>query len=473
MRMPGKRLWGRIVPRSLAGQLVAVLVVALVATQLAGFVIYSDESRSILRTVNRDDTVSRTASVVRILAATPGEVHGEVVAAATSRRLRFWLGDAPAATGGPGGFAEKVVARRLRRSTDLPEASRIHVGFSSLEARFHERHAHGGGDRGRRHDDDDREWRHWDGPAGILISVELAGGRWFNAEGVFLSPYGQGRQRTWAFLVSSILIVSVVSVLMLRRITRPMGELADAANRLGRGEDVGPLPETGPREARATTRAFNEMRARLKRFIDDRTHMLAATGHDLRTPLTSLRLRAEMVEDSDIRDNMLRTLDEMRRMTEAMLDFARGDAEREETRDVDLNALVASVTGDLADMGLKAEFAEGGAATIRCRPFALTRALRNLIENGARHGGGARVSVAGQAGAVEILIEDDGPGIPDDRLEHVFDPFVRLDEARGQESGGMGLGLGIARTVIHAHGGEVTVANKAPSGLVVKVALPV
>ena len=463
-------------PRSLAGQLIAVLVAALFATQLIGFVLFSDERRSILRTVNRDDTVSRTASVARILAVTPGEFHGDVVEAATSRRLRFWLDGMPAADGSAGLFAEKVVARRLRRSTDLPDGNRVLVDLDVPGTRHF--HSHRGdddddGDDDGRDDDDDRRWRHRHGPASILISIELADGRWFNAGGAFLGPTEREQGRTGAFLVSSILIVSVVSVFMLRRITRPMKHLAEAAGRLGRGEDIPPVPETGPREARDTTRAFNEMRDRLRRFIDDRTHMLAATGHDLRTPMTSLRLRAEMVEDPDLRENMLRTLDEMQRMTEAMLDFARDDAEREETRDVDLDALVSSIVGDLDDMGLAAEFAGGDAVTLRCRPFALSRALRNLVENGARHGGGARVSVARHAGNVEILIEDDGPGIPEERIDNVFDPFVRLDEARNQVDGGMGLGLGIARTVIHAHGGEISIGNRKPSGLAVKVVIPV
>ena len=462
MRGLANRLWSMLCPQSLAGQLVAVLVIALVATQSIGFVVFSDEHRTILRTVNRDDTVSRTASVVRILAATPSEVHGEVVEAATSRKIRFWLDGDPAAGDDAGVFAETVFARQLRRSTGLPEGNRILVDLSPLATRY----IRPGGHR------DDRRWRHWRGPANVLISIELAEGRWFNAESVFLGPPGEERQRTWIFLVSSILIVSIVSVFMLGRITRPMKHLAEAANKLGRGEDIPPIPETGPREARATTRAFNEMRDRLKRYIDDRTHMLAATGHDLRTPMTSLRLRAEMVDDPELRENMLRTLDEMQRMTEAMLDFARGDAEREETRDVDLNALVSSIVGDLIDMGLKAEFAESGAATLRCRPFALTRALRNLVENGARHGGGARVSLAIRDGSMEIAIEDDGPGIPDQRLEDVFDPFVRMDEARNQESGGLGLGLGIARTIIHAHGGHIAISNKKPSGLAVKVVIP-
>ena len=175
--------------------------------------------------------------------------------------------------------------------------------------------------------------------------------------------------------------LSLIVILMVRRITRPMAQLAAAAESVGRGETVAPLAEQGPRDVRQTTRAFNQMHERLQRFVQDRTRMLAAISHDLRTPITSLRLRAEFVEDEETRAKILETLDEMQRMTEATLAFAREEAAREETRTVDLGALIESLCQDLEEMGMDVAFAGADKTPYPCRPLSLKRAVRNLVEN--------------------------------------------------------------------------------------------
>ena len=222
-----------------------------------------------------------------------------------------------------------------------------------------------------------------------------------------------------------------------------MRRLAVAAEALGRGELVKPLPESGPDDIRQTAEAFNRMQERLERFVQDRTRMLAAISHDLRTPLTSLRLRAEFVTDHDVQEKMLKTIDEIQTMTEAALAFVREEATAEATRTVDLSALVESLCDDLAELGHNVTFIDGTAINYRCRPDALRRAIRNLIENAVRYGECARVSVLLTAKSVDIAIEDDGPGIPDEVMEQVFAPFYRLEDLRNPETGGVGLGRGV------------------------------
>jgi signal transduction histidine kinase len=200
--------------------------------------------------------------------------------------------------------------------------------------------------------------------------------------------------------------------------------------------------------------------------------MLAAISHDLRTPITSLRLRAELVEDAEARAKIVETLDEMREMTEATLAFLREEAAADDTRPVDIAALLDSIAEDLAELGLAVEMAPGERTVLACRPAALRRAFRNLIENAASHGERATLHLEADTEAVTVTIDDQGPGIPEADLERVFTPFTRLDEARGQDTGGMGLGLAIARTILRAHGGEVTLANKAEGGLRAVVRLP-
>ncbi len=469
--------WSRFCPKSLIGQMFLVLAVSLVLVHVVSLFVFSDERRFALQSLSQDETISRTASTLRVLDETPEELHDRILEAATSSRLRFWIGAESVVDDDHRRFASNWLAKRLRRQIDLPEGREVRVDVRDIG---HDWFRRGRDDDGDDDDDgdwddddqDDRRWGHHHRPVSLLISVELGGGRWLNAENLFRSP---PRERKWAAIgIMTLLVVGVsfASILLMRRITRPMKRLAAAANRLGRGEDGPPLVETGPAEARDTIHAFNEMRERLRRFIDDRTHMLAATSHDLRTPLTSLRLRAELVEDEDLRAKMLANLDEMQRMVSAMMAFAREDTVREDARDVDLRALIESIVGDLNDIGHPADLTAGDRIVLRCRPFALTRALRNLIENAARHGGGAKITAREAGQSVEIVIEDDGPGIPEDHLERVFDPFVRLDEARSQETGGMGLGLAIARSVIRSHGGEIAVANREEGGLRVVVTVP-
>jgi signal transduction histidine kinase len=266
--------------------------------------------------------------------------------------------------------------------------------------------------------------------------------------------------------------LSVIVVLMVRRITRPMARLATAAEQMGRGETIRPLAEEGPLDIRQMTGAFNRMQELLQRFVQDRTRMLAAISHDLRTPITSLRLRAEFVDDEETRSKIVETLDEMQRMTEATLAFAREEAAREDTRTVDLAALVESLCDDLAEMGLAVEFAGADRTPYACRPDSLKRAARNLIENAVAYGERARVALHRSAEELRIVIEDHGPGIPGADMERVFAPFVRLEDSRSRETGGIGLGMAIARTIVRGHGGDITLENLAPRGLRATIHLP-
>lgn len=457
-----RRFW----PRGLTGQLLAVLLVALLAGQALSLALIADERRLALRAANREQVLTRTASLVRLLAETPPELHERILAAVSSRALRFSLDEESAVDPLPPGHSRNRLARRLAElleDTHLPVLVEIRderrlrnlVGFEPVDRAT-----------GR-----PLYWREHRAALALLISVRLPDGRWLNAGTAFPQPPGWNVAPLVSLVLSAALVALVV-VLAVRRIARPMQGLADAADALGRGETVLPLAEAGPLEVRRTTRAFNRMQARLKRFVDDRTRMLAAISHDLRTPITSLRLRAEMVEEEETRERMLATLDEMQRIVEASLEFARQEASSEATRVVDLAALIESLVADLADLGGKVEFAGAPRTPYACRPAALRRALRNLIENALAYGGAARVRLERTAGEVKVTIADNGPGIPEPMFERVFEPFVRLEESRSRETGGIGLGLSIARTILRGHGGDIALANRTEGGLEVTVTLP-
>jgi signal transduction histidine kinase len=237
-------------------------------------------------------------------------------------------------------------------------------------------------------------------------------------------------------------------------------------------EEVGPVAIKGPEEIRQAIEAFNEMRERLSRFVLDRTKMLAAVGHDLRTPITTMRLRAEFIEDEETRDRILASLDEMQQMAEAALAFAREEAVAEMTRIVDLNALVQTVCEDQADLRRKVVYRENGRVLYRCRPNSLKRAIRNLVENAVVHGKSAQVALDAPHKGIRITVEDEGPGIPQENMSQVFMPFVRLDASRGQETGGIGLGLAIARSIVRGHGGDIQIQNRQQGGLTATIELP-
>jgi signal transduction histidine kinase len=268
------------------------------------------------------------------------------------------------------------------------------------------------------------------------------------------------------------LAIVVVVWFAMRRIAGPMKALARAADSFGRGGDAVPLPVTGPTEVRTVTAAFNTMQERLTRFVRERTQMLAALGHDLRSPLTAMRLRTEMVDDDDTRERLAGSIDEMQRMVEVTLDFARGVAPREAPEPLDLRALLAEVAAERPATEPPVRIDAPAAVPLTARPTALKRAVRNVVENAVRYGGGATVRVTSDAAAATVVVEDEGPGIPEADLARVFEPFIRLEGSRSRTTGGAGLGLAIARTIVHAHGGEITLANRPGGGLRATIRLP-
>jgi signal transduction histidine kinase len=278
----------------------------------------------------------------------------------------------------------------------------------------------------------------------------------------------------WPLLIELGLITLVLaSVLyvMARTITRPLSKLATAAEAVGRGARQAPLPETGARELRNATRAFNTMQERLQRYMDSRTHFLAAMSHDLRTPLTRLKLRAETLDDPALRDRFNADLDEMNSMVRGALNLFKGVDHDEPLENVQVDGLLADLRAELAEIGT-AFAVSGTAAPLLVRPMALKRCLTNLVSNAAKYGSNARVVLEDAPGELVIRVQDEGPGIPDDMLERVFEPFFRLESSRNADTGGVGLGLSIARDIAQSHGGSLVLKNRSPHGLEAILTLP-
>jgi signal transduction histidine kinase len=304
------------------------------------------------------------------------------------------------------------------------------------------------------------------------ISIRLRDGIWLNIQSKKLEPPPPWASKTLQLLALLFLLIFVSGLIIAKLMARPMAKLADAADKLGLGHAQQPLAETGPLEVRQTIRAFNRMQQRLHKHITDRALMLAAVSHDLRTPVTTLRLRAEYIEDSEMREKTLATLSEMEAILSATLSFSRDEAADEKARTTDLAALLQSLVDDHADLGGEVKYSGPDKMTFTCRPIALKRALNNLIDNALKYAGATIVTLIAQHDSVEIHIDDKGPGVPEQNLEELFTPFFRLETSRNRDTGGTGLGLAVARSIVLAHGGELKLENRKEGGLRASITLP-
>jgi signal transduction histidine kinase len=287
------------------------------------------------------------------------------------------------------------------------------------------------------------------------------------------------RQRPfWSGPWMMTLLFAVISVTLLglwaaRALTAPLSSFARAAESFSLNGAAAPLPERGPEEIRSVAKALNRMRERISALIDDRTRMLAAISHDLRTPITRMRLRSEFIEDEMHRSRMLSDLDQMRSMLESVLSFLRNDRKLESMTLVDIAITLQLVADQFADMGHKVAYDGPVHAMATLRPDDLHRSITNLVENAVRYGASATIRLAVSSDTATIDVEDDGPGISDERKDVMLEPFVRGDDARNMdEVTGFGLGLSIARSIVLAHGGELSLNDQQPHGLIVRIRLP-
>ena len=275
-------------------------------------------------------------------------------------------------------------------------------------------------------------------------------------------------------LMFAVISVTLLGLWAARALTAPLSSFAKAAESFSLNGAAAPLPERGPEEIRSVAKALNRMRERISALIDDQTKMLAAISHDLRTPITRMRLRSEFIEDDVHRSRMLGDLDQMRSMLESVLSFLRNDRKLESMTLVDIAITLELVTDQFADMGHRVAYDGPAHAMATVRPDDLHRSVTNLVENAVRFGASATIRLGVSSDTVTIEVEDDGPGISDARKEVVVEPFVRGDDARNMdEAAGFGLGLSIARAIVLAHGGELSLNDRQPHGLIARIELPV
>lgn len=305
-----------------------------------------------------------------------------------------------------------------------------------------------------------------------LLSLALADGSWLNVTLVRVLPARAASPSLILSAVLGALGVVLIAVLMGRWLTQPLDRLAAGAGGLFLTGINRSLPETGTREVRTLAAAINGLQHRITRLVDDRTQMLAAISHDLRTPLTRLRLRTARLGEDALRRSIEADLDEMESMIDATLSFLRDDGSGEPVDEVDLAAILETIAADAADAGQPVALDIPRALVVSGRHLALKRALTNLVQNALKYAGAAEVLASSDGKRVLVSIRDEGPGLAADEMEAVFAPFYRIEGSRGRGTGGHGLGLTVARSVARAHGGDVTLANRSPHGLEASMVIP-
>ncbi|WP_404338820.1 sensor histidine kinase [Sphingomonas sp. MMS12-HWE2-04] len=308
--------------------------------------------------------------------------------------------------------------------------------------------------------------------AELMIAAQIPGKGWLSLSSGW--PRSE-RGLIWQLVAQTLILYIVVLIPVLfagRRIARPLHSLAVSARGFRPGDGAAPVEEQGPSDIRAVITAYNALRLRVTAMLDEKDRMLGAIGHDLRTPLAALRVRIELVEDDDDRNRMADTIDEMNRTLDDILSLARLGRPSEPPTDVDLSALIDAVVEDFRDLGNDVTFEEAPRLKMHLRPSLMRRAVRNLLENAVKYGGGAEVALRSTPGQVAIEVADRGPGIPPEKIAAVFDPFTRLETSRNRETGGIGLGLALARAIVNDAGGTITLANRDSGGLLATITLP-
>ncbi|MFV1997261.1 MAG: ATP-binding protein [Acidiferrobacterales bacterium] len=453
----------RLIPQSLFGRLALVLFFGLLLAQLASTAIqFRDRGQRVFQASGLY-SAERIAEIVRLLDGANTVERNRLVSLLNVPPLRVSL--TTPAWSGPDKTVENwpVIEFRKRLLLQLGDNYPLRVAVSDQPTSDATQNMHDSGGHNMQHTQ--RMGMALPDALVFFAQVKLSDGTWVSFENSIAEEVFADSSTLLLLLAILVTIVLSVSLLAVRWVTRPLTMLTQAANKLGGDINQPPLSETGPMEVRLAANAFNSMQTRLQKFIEDRTGLLTAISHDLKTPITRMRIRAEMLDDPEQRASFTKNLDEMQLIASETLDFLRADDAREPLQATDICALLEAIRDDAAELGQRVDIEPCMLKPFHARPLALKRCIGNLVENAIKYGGNARVSAHESKQVLVITIADSGPGIPQQKLETVFEPFYRLETSRSRETGGSGLGLSIARNIALSHGGDLRLVNNPNGGL--------
>jgi signal transduction histidine kinase len=476
----------RWVPASLLGRLMLVMAAGLLVTQVAASAIWASQLRykSQVETQSAARYVAHSAAgAIRFFRSLPPAYRALIIQQLREMGgTRFFVNlnhaYVPIEHIAPHPLADKAIATvAATLKSDLPNSPGFRLAFAWPDRLAVSEHD-------VRLEDLPNAWvQHvlllQPDPAPILvIQTEIEPGNWLYLAALMPNPYflSGSDPFSWDRLMPqalSLAVVLLLCLLVVRSITRPLAALSDAAAAVGQGHDDAraPLPETGSREFVNTARAFGAMRERIARYIEDRERLFISISHDLRTPITRLKLRAELLDDEALRDDFEEDLDELDMMVKGALQCVKDSDIHENPAEIRLDALLGRMVKSARLAGHEVRYQPSG-VNVRGKPLALKRALGNLLDNALYYGARAEIAVREEPASVVVEVRDHGPGVPEDALASLFDPYVRLAHGRDRNDGGMGLGLGIARSIVEAHDGQLELRNHPEGGLVARVRLP-
>ncbi len=460
---------------TLTGRMVLVTIVAVLLSYGIAFGIYANERGAALRRAAETGVIERVVFTAERLRQASIPERRALVDAIRDYAIRYEVGEAPEVSGGIGGGTGARIARGVTER--LPDtqvwAQTLIVETASRRFRIRDGDGPPPG-RSRREPGFEREPPP-DAPrvkaTEVRLAVQLSEGSWLNVRAHLPGPRPAPLSVLAAAIVS-VIVVGVGAALVSRQIGRPLADLAAAARALGSGQSNVVAPVSGPDDVRRASTAFNAMAERLGHQLNRQRQMLWALSHDLRTPITAIRLRAELIEDESERQRLLASVAEMETLTEQALSLARAGASEEARATVDLAEIARTLCGELQDIGVNITADAPNAVMAECRPSEIARAARNLAENAAKYGGGGVMRVYRDGGYVVVDVSDNGPGVAPDQLEKLSAPFFRADSARSGAQNGAGLGLAIAQAIAEAHGGSLGLENRAGGGFSAKLMLP-
>ena len=451
-----------LLPASLFARMALILLAGLLAAQSLSLWLHWGERAEVVTEARGLHMADRIADAILRLEADPTPDHRRAIAQIQSNDLRVTLiKESEVHPNAPRGQIQATIADRLGSGRDIRSPGGMGGGMMGRGMGPGAGLGMGYG-MGRMAQDS----------AARSLDVRLNDGQWVRITAQLVPDAPALPRNFYMYLLLSLAIVIAVVMLVVRQATRPLQQLAQAADNLGQNLDAPPLAEAGSTEVRTAAQAFNRMRDKLRRLIDERSRALAAVSHDLRTPLTRLRLRSELIDDERLREQMAADIDAMAQMIDATLDYLRGLRENEPVRPIDINALLASLAEDFAALGRPITVEGLANDSYNGRLSALRRAIQNLMDNAFKYGRNPRIIVSDDETDLRISVEDEGPGIPPEALDRVTEPFYRPDAARASDTGGVGLGLSIVRDVALLHGGELALANRPQGGLSAELRLP-
>ncbi|WP_413700697.1 ATP-binding protein [Psychromonas sp. KJ10-10] len=458
--------------------LLGVLLILSVCIQL-----YSDDRQRALDFVSSDSTFERVSSLIAILGDTPSNLHNDIISASQGRGFYLSLGAKPVIESA----VESPLTLKLKGFIPDAQFKDIRVVASSLKHNYKERdirRQQEKQDRLQEETDNSKKQEKYDRikrtryNVKLTGSIQLADHSWLNfSSAIDEQADNLPLQTVLLIIISTILILSTMAWTV-KRALKPIEILAIVAKKVGNERYFNNIPEVGPSEVLPAISAFNQMQTNLSDFIDDRDKMLATISHDLRTPITSLRLRLEFIEASEDKSRMLETVNQMEKMLKATLDFAKDDAQKENKQDLELVSLMSTICDEYRDRGIDIQLKSAEKLIFRLWPTAFRRVIENLINNSIAYGkdeqGEVHITVAMRkhVGNLILSISDTGSGIEESLFEEVIKPFVRLDKARDTQDSSVGLGLAISHSIIQAHAGRISFSNLKTGGLKVEITLP-